>query len=134
MGNSTSLGLEDVPQNKTFNKKNSTSGLKLSNKHNTISQKDHKIRSILGTQIVTTNQTFYWNFSIENWSGRCCRFGIINPEVKAKGSIWSTSGSICICISNGCWSRVWGASSKKISTTQLRKNRKSTPLNSTHTW
>eukprot|EP01083_Nonionella_stella_P071977 193766_1 len=111
MGNTTNGNMN---KHKTFNKNNCTTGLKVSKKCTVISQNDYKTRSILATHVVGPSKSFQWNFTIQNWEGRCCRFGIINPQVKARGSIWSKPGAICVCIAGGCWTKLWGANSNTI--------------------
>merc|ERR1712173_112501 len=45
----------------------------------------------------------------------CLRFGIINPDVEIKQSIWHQPDSVCMCIFKGCWHELWGACTNKVS-------------------
>ena len=65
---------------------------------------------MLGTIKVDKGYSFYWEFLITEWSGHCCRIGIIESDTKANGSIWAEPNAVCMCIQSGCWKSIWANS------------------------
>ena len=82
-------------------------GLIFSEDNCTISQNDSITRSVLGTIEIEKGHSFYWEFLISEWSGHCCRIGIISSDTNANGSIWSKPDAVLMCIQSGCWRSIW---------------------------